>query len=66
LLGEDGDLALARPEEKDLRELWRLKVFGDQGPAGKKAWTMPVVAGGMVLVRDEEKLTCLRLAPGKE
>jgi len=24
------------------------------------------VAGGMVLVRDEEKLTCLRLAPGKE
>jgi len=46
--------------------LWRLKVFGDQGPAGKKAWTMPVVAGGMVLVRDEEKLTWLRLGPGKE
>lgn len=66
LLGEEGDLALARPVEDDLREVWRLKVFGDRGPAGKKAWTMPVVAGEMVLVRDEEKLTCLRLATAKD
>ncbi|MFM8930934.1 MAG: PQQ-binding-like beta-propeller repeat protein [Gemmataceae bacterium] len=66
LLGEEGDLALAKPGEKDLREVWRLKVFGDRGPAGKKAWTMPVVAEGVVLVRDEEKLACLKLAVVKD
>jgi outer membrane protein assembly factor BamB len=63
LLGEEGDLAFAKPEEKELREVWRMPAFGEAGPAGKKAWTMPVVAEGMVLLRDEEKLVCLELSP---
>ena len=62
LLSEEGELSLAKPGENDLVELWRMPGFGEAGPRNKKAWTAPVAAAGIVLLRDEERLICLELA----
>ncbi|RLS47662.1 MAG: hypothetical protein DWH88_05300 [Planctomycetota bacterium] len=62
LLSEEGELALAKFDGKELKELWRMPAFGQAGPMGKKAWTMPVAAAGVVLVRDEGRLICLEMA----
>jgi outer membrane protein assembly factor BamB len=66
ILGEEGELLLARPDGKDLNEIWRQTPFGAAGPRDKKAWTAPVAASGMILLRDEENLICLGAAKPAE
>ena len=58
-LGERGDLALLRLSpggHEEVRRLRRVLVY--------PAWTPPVLAGGLLYLRDEEKLVCMDLRAG--
>jgi outer membrane protein assembly factor BamB len=59
-LGEHGDLALLKLSPEGYKELRRVK-----GLLRYPAWTPPVLSGGLLYLRDERKLICLDLRPGK-
>lgn len=55
LLHDDfGELALFEPDAKEYRELCRSKVGGP-------SWSHPALADGLLYLRDEKELTCLKL-----
>jgi outer membrane protein assembly factor BamB len=55
VLGENGRLALAEATPEGYREKSAFQV------SANKCWTMPVLAGGRLYVRDEGRLVCLAL-----
>jgi outer membrane protein assembly factor BamB len=54
IYGENGILALAEASPKEYVEKSRFQ-FSNQG---KSCWSVPVVANGLLYVRDQEKLVC--------
>lgn len=56
LLDDGGELALLEPDPKGYRELVRTKVCGP-------TWAHPALAEGLLYVRDNKELICLKLAP---
>ena len=57
LLGEDGDLVLARATPAGYTEVNRCRLF----EPGTLTWTTPVVSGGRLFVRHENALLALDL-----
>jgi outer membrane protein assembly factor BamB len=57
VLGEQGRLALAEATPEGYREKSAFRV------SVNKCWTVPVLAGGKLYVRDEGRLVCLSLRP---
>ena len=55
VLGENGRLAVARAIPGEYREIGAVQV------SRNKCWTVPVLAGGNLYVRDENHLRCLNL-----
>jgi outer membrane protein assembly factor BamB len=55
VLGERGDLALAKASPEGYEELGNFPLF--EG----KSWTVPILAGGKLFVRNEEELVCLKV-----
>lgn len=55
ILGERGDLAMAKAAPDGYEEKSRMKVFNT------KTWTMPTLAGGKLYLRDEKEIVCLQL-----
>ena len=55
VLGEQGRLALAEATQEGYREKSAFQV------SANKCWTVPVLAGGRLYVRDEGRLVCLAL-----
>jgi outer membrane protein assembly factor BamB len=55
VLGEDGKLALAKATPDGWQRLASAR------PLSSKCWTVPVLAGGRLYLRDESKLLCLAL-----
>jgi outer membrane protein assembly factor BamB len=52
VLGENGKLALVEATPEEYREKASFRPFR------QKSWTMPVLAGGRVYLRDEDKIAC--------
>ena len=52
-----GDLVLIEPNASAYREVTRFK------PLGKRSWTPPLLAGGLLIIRNESELACFRLFP---
>jgi len=60
ILGEDGKVGLAEANPKEYRELSSFEVeHGKQ-----KAWAHPVVAGGRLYIRTQDRLRCFDVADG--
>ncbi len=59
VLGERGTLALAELSPAKYTEISRFDVFDG------KSWTVPTVAGGRLLVRNEEEIACFDLRAAK-
>ncbi len=57
LQGEGGDIALVEPNPEAYKELSRFPV----GRGDYPTWTLPVIAGGMLLIRDQDTLTAFRV-----
>jgi outer membrane protein assembly factor BamB len=55
VLGENGRLAVAKAIPGEYREIGSIQV------SRNKCWTVPVLAGGNLYVRDENHLRCLNL-----
>jgi outer membrane protein assembly factor BamB len=55
VLGENGNLALLEANPNDYVELARARPFRD------RCWTLPVLAGGRLFLRDQKKVLCLNL-----
>jgi len=55
ILGESGTLALAEATPSEYREISSFQF------SRNKCWTSPVLAGGRLYVRDEEKIVCYDL-----
>ncbi len=55
VLGEYGKLALVEATPEEYREKASFKPFS------QRTWTMPVVAGGKLYLRDEQKIACFDL-----
>jgi hypothetical protein len=55
VLGEHGRLSLVRPNPE------RLEVVSDVDALSGRCWTMPVVSGGRLYVRNESVMKCLDL-----
>jgi outer membrane protein assembly factor BamB len=53
VLGERGRLALIEADAEQYREIARAQPLRD------KCWTLPVLAGGRLLLRDQKKVVCL-------
>jgi hypothetical protein len=53
VLGEQGKLALVEATPEEYREKASFRPFRSQ-----RCWTMPVLAGGLLLVRDLEQAAC--------
>jgi outer membrane protein assembly factor BamB len=54
LLGNKGDLVVAKPSDKGLETIARAKVLGG------KCWTVPVLANGLIYCRNAAgDLVCL-------
>jgi len=54
ILHEDGELALVEPNPSAYKEIARVKVLN-----GPEAWGPLAIAGGLLLVRDLNMMTCL-------
>jgi outer membrane protein assembly factor BamB len=54
MLEEFGDLVLLQPDAKEYKELARTKVCG-------KTWAHPALANGLLYLRDEKDVLCVRL-----
>ena len=59
VLGEDGKLALAKATPAGYTERASFRV------SENKCWTVPVLAGGRLYIRDESRLRCLDLRNSK-
>jgi hypothetical protein len=55
VLGEKGRLALVEADPEQYRELARAQPFRD------RCWSLPVLAGGRLLLRDQKKVLCLNV-----
>jgi len=55
ILGERGDLALAKATSEGYQELGKFQLF--EG----KSWTVPTLADGKLFVRNEEEMVCLKV-----
>jgi outer membrane protein assembly factor BamB len=55
MLQDTGEVVLLDPDPKDYRELCRAKVCGE-------TWAHPALADGLLYVRDNKELICLRLS----
>jgi outer membrane protein assembly factor BamB len=55
VLGENGHLALVEADPERYHELARCKPFRN------RCWTLPVLADGRLLLRDQQKVLCLKL-----
>ena len=55
ILGEQGDVAMAKATPEGYQELGRMKVLD------YKSWTPPALAGGRLYVRDQRQIACLDL-----
>jgi len=53
ILGEKGNLALAKPSPQGFQEISSMAVLKG------KCWTVPAVANGKLYVRDEKEIVCL-------
>ena len=53
--GKDGNLVMAEANPKAYRELGRIK------PLGGQSWTMPIIADGKLIVRNQKGMMCLDL-----
>lgn len=58
LQGENGEVALAEVNPTEYKELSRFTFGRGEFPL----WTLPVVSGGRLYLRDQDKLTCLQIA----
>jgi len=69
VLGEYGDLVLARATAERYEEVSRARPVDPDDPRGRRAllappcWAAPVVARGLLLVRGEGRVACLELLP---
>lgn len=59
ILSEDGVAGLVRPSPEGYQELSRFEI----GTREKRTWTLPVVAGGRLYLRDQELLRCYDVRP---
>jgi hypothetical protein len=57
ILGEDGQLAVAEATPEGYRQKASCRPFSST----RTAWTMPVLADGLLLLRDAEEIVCLDL-----
>ncbi len=55
ILGEQGDIAMAKATHEGYQELGRMKILD------YKSWTPPALAGGRLYVRDQHHIACLDL-----
>ncbi len=55
ILGEQGDVAMAKATPEGYQELGRMKALD------YKSWTPPALAGGRLYVRDQRQIACLDL-----
>lgn len=53
--GKDGDLVMIDPKPDAYQELGRFK------PLGGQSWTMPIISGGKLIVRNTKALACFNL-----
>ncbi len=53
---ESGDLVMVTPNATALKETGRVAVFSD------KSWSVPVIAGRYLIVRNDRKMACYELA----
>ena len=53
LQGEDGVIGLAEASPEGYKEISRFEI----GRGNYPTWTLPVIAGGRLLIRDQEMLT---------
>jgi outer membrane protein assembly factor BamB len=60
ILGEQGHLALADCDGEEYREAARCRPFRG------RCWTMPVLAGGRLYLRDQSEIVCLDVVAGRE
>jgi hypothetical protein len=62
VLGESGQLALFEANSDQATEVVRATPFPGRRP---RTWTMPVLAEGKLLLRDEKVMMCLEMAERK-
>ncbi len=55
ILGEQGDVAMAKATPEGYQELGRMKILD------YKSWTPPSLAGGRLYLRDQQNIACLDL-----
>ncbi len=55
ILGEQGDIAMAKATPEGYQELGRMKILD------YKSWTPPSLAGGRLYLRDQQNIACLDL-----
>jgi hypothetical protein len=60
ILGDDGQLVLAKPNSAEYSEVSRCQIFDK----GTLTLTVPVVSGGRLFVRSENALLALHLRRG--
>lgn len=61
LQGEDGAVGLAEATPEGYREISRFDI----GRGNYPTWTLPVIAGGRLLIRDQEMLTAYDIGAGQ-
>ena len=59
ILGEQGDIAMAKATAEGYQELGQMKVLD------YKSWTPPSLAGGRLYLRDQQHIACLDLRKGQ-
>ncbi len=57
ILGEQGDVAMAKATPEGYQELGQMKILD------YKSWTPPALAGGRLYLRDQHHIACLDLRP---
>jgi outer membrane protein assembly factor BamB len=61
VLGGDGKLALVEADPDRFRTLALVEADSDRWPSHGRCWTVPVLAGGRLYLRDEGEVLCLDL-----
>ena len=54
LQGEDGVVGLVQPDPGEYKEVSRFEI----GRGNYPTWTLPVISGGRLYIRDQELLRC--------
>ena len=60
IMGEQGDIAVARATHEGYQEQGRMRVLD------YKSWTPPALAGGRLYLRDQHNIACLDLRIGTD